>query len=106
KSLSWASGRIYDKIQKRLEDSRWSNLFLKIQNPDDPSGSRGILFESHVLHLIKVGGKTFESRRLKENKVRTSGVQRKDGEPLYGPKLNRSNVIASWDAIKAKESLC
>ncbi|CAG8540053.1 983_t:CDS:2, partial [Ambispora leptoticha] len=67
-SLSWASGRIFDKIQKKLEDSRWNNLFLKIQDPDDPSSSRGIMFESHVLHLFKLGGQTFESRRLKENK--------------------------------------
>ncbi|CAG8611666.1 10636_t:CDS:2 [Ambispora gerdemannii] len=67
RSLSWASGRIFDKIQKKLEDSRWGNLFLKIQDPDDPSSSRGIMFESHVLHLFKLGGQTFESRRLREN---------------------------------------
>ncbi|CAG8618192.1 2418_t:CDS:2 [Cetraspora pellucida] len=66
-SLSWASGRIFDKIQKKLEDSRWGNLFLKIQYPDDPSSSRGIMFESHVLNLFKLGGQMFESRRLREN---------------------------------------
>ncbi|CAG8666302.1 9605_t:CDS:2, partial [Scutellospora calospora] len=66
-SLSWASGCIFDKIQKKLEDSRWSNLFLKIQDPDDPFSSRGIMFESHVLHLFKLGGQKFESRRLREN---------------------------------------
>ena len=70
-SLSWASGRIFDKIQKKLEDSRWSNLFLKIQDPDDPSSSRGIMFESHVLHLFKLGGQKFESRRLGENEVKS-----------------------------------
>ncbi|CAG8470223.1 14015_t:CDS:2 [Acaulospora morrowiae] len=68
RSLSWASGRIFDKIQKKLEDSRWSNIFLKIQDSDDPSSYRGILFESHVLHLFKLGDQTFESRRLEENK--------------------------------------
>ena len=70
-SLSWASGRIFDKIQKRLEDSGWSNLFLKIQDPDDPSSSRGIMFESHVLHLFKLGGQKFELRRLRENEVKS-----------------------------------
>ncbi|RHZ82131.1 hypothetical protein Glove_114g202 [Diversispora epigaea] len=67
-SLSWASGHIFDKIQKKLEDSKWNNLFLKIQDPDNPFSFRGIMFESHVLHLFKLGGQKFESRRLGENK--------------------------------------
>ncbi|RHZ76166.1 hypothetical protein Glove_202g84 [Diversispora epigaea] len=66
-SFSWASGRIFDKIQKKLDDNKWNNLFLKIRNLDDPSSSRGIMFESYVLHLFKLGNQTFESRRLREN---------------------------------------
>ncbi|CAG8596254.1 6061_t:CDS:2, partial [Acaulospora morrowiae] len=66
-SLSWASGRIFDKVQKKLEDSRWCNIFLKMKDPDDPSRYRGIMFESQVLHLFKLGGQTLELRRLGEN---------------------------------------
>ncbi|RIB20518.1 hypothetical protein C2G38_2179081 [Gigaspora rosea] len=64
----WASDRIIDEIQKILKDSKWSNLFLKIQDPDNRSSSREIMFESQVLHLFNLGGQTFESRRLRENK--------------------------------------
>jgi hypothetical protein len=70
KYLSWASSYIFDKIQERLDTDRWDNLFRKIQAPDDPSSSRGILFESHVLHLFKVGGQKLEARRLSKNKVK------------------------------------
>ncbi|CAG8493255.1 1859_t:CDS:2 [Acaulospora morrowiae] len=45
------------KSKKKLEDSRWNDLFLKIQYPGDPSSSRGIMFESHILHLFKLGVK-------------------------------------------------
>ncbi|CAG8488584.1 756_t:CDS:2, partial [Gigaspora rosea] len=67
----WASDRIIDEIQKILKDSKWSNLFLKIQDPDNRSSSREIMFESQVLHLFNLGGQTFESRRLRENKVKS-----------------------------------
>ncbi|CAG8512570.1 11127_t:CDS:2 [Diversispora eburnea] len=69
-SLSWTSGRIFDKIQEKLEDSRWSNLFIKIKSPHDPFSSREIMLESYVLHLFKLGGQTFESRRLRENELK------------------------------------
>jgi hypothetical protein len=67
---SWASNHIFDRIRERLDADKWDNLFLKIQDPDDPSSSRGIMFESHVLHLFKVGGQTLEARRLPRNQVK------------------------------------
>ncbi|CAG8486714.1 4514_t:CDS:2 [Acaulospora morrowiae] len=50
------------KSKKKLKDSRWNNLFLKIQDSDDPSSSRGIMFESHVLHLFKLGVKLLNQK--------------------------------------------
>ncbi|CAG8767147.1 1188_t:CDS:2, partial [Racocetra fulgida] len=61
-SLRWASSYIFNRIEQKLRDSRWDKLFLEIQNPDDPSSSRGIMFESLVLHLLKVGKQQFEIR--------------------------------------------
>ncbi|CAG8451613.1 420_t:CDS:2 [Paraglomus brasilianum] len=64
-----ASGYIFDKIQKKLEDGRWSNLFLKIQDPDDSSSSRGIMFESHVLHLFKLSGQSSNQGDLEKTRM-------------------------------------
>ncbi|CAG8685462.1 15307_t:CDS:2, partial [Funneliformis mosseae] len=79
--LSWASNRIFDRIVAKLEDERWKNLFLKIQDPNDLSSSRGIMFESHVLHLFKVGGMKFEAKSLQKNK----------GDQIFYDELNLIN---------------
>ncbi|CAG8707649.1 930_t:CDS:2, partial [Funneliformis caledonium] len=75
------SSQLIHRIVAKLEDERWKNLFLKIQDPNDLSSSRGIMFESHVLHLFKVGGMKFEAKSLQKNK----------GDQIFYDELNLIN---------------
>ncbi|CAG8742574.1 5792_t:CDS:2, partial [Dentiscutata erythropus] len=49
-----------------FKDSRWVDLFVEIQNPNDLSSSRGIMFESLFLHIFQVGNQEFETKCVQE----------------------------------------
>ncbi|RIB06214.1 hypothetical protein C2G38_2046960 [Gigaspora rosea] len=61
-TLRWASIYIFNKIEQKLGDSRWVNFLMKVRNPDDSSSSRGIMFESLVIHIFQVGNQQFEAK--------------------------------------------